>query len=54
MLIFCGASGRKYSVYALARKLAIAARLGMTVEMPMSRGMCRRAGARGSALRRSV
>jgi hypothetical protein len=54
ILTLTGGSGRKYSVYALARKLAIAAKLGMNAETLASSGMCRSAGARGSAERRRV
>jgi hypothetical protein len=51
---FCGGNGKKYSVYALARKLVIASRFGRNVLMLSRSGMCRSAGTRGKSDRRRV
>jgi hypothetical protein len=49
-----GGSGKKYSAYALARKLAIATRLGRRVSRRARSRVCRNAGMSGSAVSRSV
>lgn len=49
-----GGSGRKYSVYALARRLAIESRLSGSVVREKRRGMYRMMGRRGSASRMRV
>jgi hypothetical protein len=54
MLTLTGGSGRKYNVYALAHKLAIATKLGRKVVRPTRRGMYRRVGASGRIRRRVV
>jgi hypothetical protein len=51
---FTGGSGRKYSAYALAAQLAIAARLGMNVDMLARRRRCGPAAMRGRSERRRV
>lgn len=49
-----GGSGKKYSAYALARKLAIASKVGMKLDMLARSGMWKSAGARGRMVRRRV
>jgi hypothetical protein len=51
---FCGGKGKKYSVYALARKLNIARRVGKKAEMLRRRGRCNKAGTSGKSDRRKV
>lgn len=53
-LIFCGGRGRKYRVYALARKLDMASRVGIKLDRLRSCGTERSAGARGRVVRRRV
>ena len=52
--ILIGGKGRKYNVYALARKLAIARRVGIKLDRPKSCGMENSAGASGKTRRRRV
>jgi hypothetical protein len=49
-----GGRGRKYSVYALARKLDIANRVGKIVEKRPRSGRWKSAGARGRMVRSAV
>jgi hypothetical protein len=51
---FTGGSGKKYSAYALARRLAIALKLGRKVAERARSGMCRSAGIRGKVQSASV
>jgi hypothetical protein len=53
-LILTGGRGRKYSVYALARKLDIANRVGRSVERRPRSGRWKSAGARGRMVRSAV
>jgi hypothetical protein len=49
-----GGRGRKYSVYALAHRLVIATKLGMTVDRAKRRGMYSSVGASGRTRSRMV